>query len=279
MLITHEEMRAMNRIQTDILREVAAVCKALNLQFFMVHGSLLGTVRNHGFIPDDDDIDICMPRKDYEIFMKEAQRMLPKNLFVQNHMTDTDYPLEFGKVRDNDTTYIVEVSKHIRMNHGMFIDVFPLDYIYTGKWKKKAISVKCKLLNMRLTSAMELQTTPAKKAVRFIAKVLYPNYHKAQRSLDRLNSGASKNETLKITGGKLAERALPEKWFFPAKKDIFEGIEVYIPSDSEAYLTHIYGDYKNRTLLENKHNDDHYIEVNACVVDTKKPYTSYINIK
>lgn len=279
MLITHDEMRAMNRIQTDILREVAAACRALDLRFFMVHGSLLGTVRHHGFIPDDDDIDICMPRKDYEVFMKEAQRMLPKNLFVQNYKTDPDYPLEFGKVRDNDTTYIVEVSKNIRMNHGMFIDVFPLDYVYPGNLKRKAISLKCKLLNMRLTSAMELKASPVKKAVRLIAKVLYPNYHKAQRSLDRLNSGAPENDTLKVTGGKLAERALPKKWFFPAEKELFEGIEVYIPADSDAYLTHIYGDYKNRTLLEYKQNDDEYIEVNACVVDTKKSYTAYTNVK
>ena len=276
MLITHEQMRTMNRVQTDILREVAAVCRELRLTFFMVHGSLLGTVRNHGFIPDDDDIDICMPRKDYEVFMAQAQRLLPKNLFVQNYRTDSEYPLEFGKVRNCDTAYIVEVSRNIRMNHGMFIDVFPLDYVYPGKRKRKTVAVKCKLLNMRLTSAMELPSTPLRRMVRSFTKILYPDYHKAQRACDRLNAGAPENDTVKVSGGKLAERAMPAKWFFPPKKDVFEGIEVMIPADHDAYLTHIYGDYRNRTLVENKHSDDAFIEVNAYIVDAEKSYTSYI---
>lgn len=276
MLITHEEMRTMNRVQTGILREVAAVCRDLNVRFFMVHGSLLGTLRCHGFIPDDDDIDICMPREDYEIFLEKAQSMLPGYLFVQTNTTDSEYPLSFAKVRDSRTTYIVEASRKIPMNHGMFIDIFPLDFAYPSKLTRKAADFRRKLLDLRITSVMDLHTSAVKRAARFMARCIYPDYHKAQRRRDALNSRAPQGKLVNMTGGKGVERAMPAEWFFPPKKDVFEGLEVFTPSDCDAYLTHIYGDYRSRTLVESKRSDDRYIEVNACVVDADKPYTYYL---
>lgn len=62
--------------QLEILKEFIRVCNDLHLQYFLVEGSMLGAVRHKGFIPWDDDIDVAIPREDYEIFLKEANSKL-----------------------------------------------------------------------------------------------------------------------------------------------------------------------------------------------------------
>ena len=81
----------MNRIQgklLEIAKEYIKVCEKLHLRYFALGGTALGAMRHNGFIPWDDDIDFCMPREDYDIFVKEGQKLLPEHLFIQAHETE-----------------------------------------------------------------------------------------------------------------------------------------------------------------------------------------------
>lgn len=84
---------------------------------------------------------------------------------------------------------------------------------------------------------------------------------------------------VRISGGKPKEQGIPKSWFETAEKGVFEGVDVWIPGGYSSYLTKIYGDYENRTLLENKEVNDKGVEINACIVDVSKPYTEYVNFK
>ena len=132
-------MTELQKIELDILKSVIDICDELNLKYYLVCGSALGAVKYNGFIPWDDDIDIGLPREDYEIFIQKAQAMLPEYYFLQNYNTDKNFPLFMTKIRDSRTTFVEMQFQNIDMHHGVYIDVFPLDG-YPNK--RKAIKKK-----------------------------------------------------------------------------------------------------------------------------------------
>src|SRR5574344_610969 len=81
-LISDDEIKSLKVIEVQLLDEFVRVCDLLHLTYFLCAGTLLGAVRHQGFIPWDDDIDVQMPRKDYEIFAKEASALLNSNYFL-----------------------------------------------------------------------------------------------------------------------------------------------------------------------------------------------------
>ena len=242
----------------------------------MVHGSLLGTIRDHKFVPDDDDIDIAFFRKDYEIFMKEAPDLLEKHYFVQTCNSDSGYPLEFGKIRDSRTTYIIEEARHLKMNHGIYIDVFPIDNCKDNGIQARLYELKYKLLNMRIAAIYDLSgESILKKIVRFGTKLIFPSHSYAIRLRERLLTSCCESEYVRISGGKAAEQHIPMSWFEKVIPNVFEGLAVFVPGEYDKYLTQIYGDYHNRTLTEGKISNSESIEINACIVDAEVSYKEF----
>ncbi len=278
MILSYEDMAKINAVQTEMLRDVTEVCKKLNIRYFMVHGSLLGTVRNSRFVPGDDDIDIAFLRKDYELFIAKAPEFLDKNYFIQSNTTEDSYPLEFAKLRDSRTTYIIESAKHLPINHGVYIDIFPMDnYPVRNKISSKLFGLRFKLLKFRVRSVWNLPDTSfAKKLVSLAAKIYCPSTKAAIKQIDKMLISEKESNLVRVSGGKPKEQGMPAEWFADTEEGIFEGVKVWVPKGYSEYLTKIYGDYKNRTLLENKESNDEGVEVNACVVDVTKPYTEYI---
>ena len=83
-------MNELQKCQFEILKEFIKVCKENNLQYYLVGGTCLGAVRHKGFIPWDDDIDVAMPRKDFNKFVA-LQDKFPKHLFIQTYKTDKNF--------------------------------------------------------------------------------------------------------------------------------------------------------------------------------------------
>lgn len=123
-------MTELQEIEFGLLQQFLSICEQLNLTYYLVCGSALGAAKYSGFIPWDDDIDVALPRKDYEIFCREAPEILPEWCFLQNYHSDPQYYLLGSKLRDSRTTYIEMMAEHLKINHGVFIDIFPLD----GQW-------------------------------------------------------------------------------------------------------------------------------------------------
>ena len=117
----------LKKIEIELLLSFIEITKKYNLKYFLLGGTCLGAVRHNGFIPWDDDIDVGLPREDYEVFLKVAQAELPENVFLQNGNTDPEYTLNFAKLRNSDTTFMEQSFKNYKINHGVYIDVFPLD--------------------------------------------------------------------------------------------------------------------------------------------------------
>ncbi len=109
----------------DIALAFHDVCLRHGLRYYMIDGTLIGAVRHRGFIPWDDDMDLAMPRPDYEVLTAHAREWLPAPLEFVSHDTDPDYPLHFGKIQDASTTLVER--PHLYYLGGAYIDIFPID--------------------------------------------------------------------------------------------------------------------------------------------------------
>lgn len=118
-----------------ILLAVDKVCKERNLRYYIMAGTMLGAIRHEGFIPWDDDLDIGMPRADYNLLIESASEWLPRPYEMVCAENDEEYPLPFAKIQDADTTLIERM--HLKYLGGVYLDVFPLDGVPAGRIRQR----------------------------------------------------------------------------------------------------------------------------------------------
>lgn len=124
-----EEMKKVRAVQLDLLDTFSHVCETNDLRYFLDGGTLLGAVRHRGFIPWDDDIDVIMPRKDYDKLCKIAEQVFQWPYFFQTSMTEEDLFRMHAQLRNSQTTGFIPQDKNKNINKGIFIDIFVLDGI------------------------------------------------------------------------------------------------------------------------------------------------------
>lgn len=129
--VVSAEMKKVWAVELDLLNEFSRVCEKYGLRWFAHAGTMLGAVRHQGFIPWDDDIDVVMPRSDYDRMCKLASVEFSYPYFFQCDDTDRYFARSFSRLRNSDTTAILENERGYRypFNQGIFIDIFPLDHI------------------------------------------------------------------------------------------------------------------------------------------------------
>lgn len=123
-----DKMKKIWNVELAMLDEVDRLCKQYNLKYFLVHGSLLGAVRHKGFIPWDDDLDIAMPRADYDKFLVIAREELQEPLSIHTTLTETDnFWGSYARIRNKNTTAIAPHNLGHTGNKGIWIDILPYD--------------------------------------------------------------------------------------------------------------------------------------------------------
>lgn len=124
--ISHE-MKEVWAVTIDIAQHLVDVCQRHGLQCWMDSGTLLGAVRDGGFIPWDDDIDFVMLRKDYDCLVKIAAEEFQSPYFFQTTYSDEDYYCGHAQLRRTDTSAINRTQLNKRHCQGIFVDIFVLD--------------------------------------------------------------------------------------------------------------------------------------------------------
>lgn len=124
-------MKKVWAVELDLLNEFSRVCSAHGLKWFVHAGTMLGAIRHQGFIPWDDDIDVIMPRDDYERLCKLGASEFSHPYFFQNEETDRYFARPFSRLRNSETTAVFANDWAYRypFNQGIFIDIFPIDYV------------------------------------------------------------------------------------------------------------------------------------------------------
>lgn len=130
--------------EREILDVIHKVCSENGLRYSLAYGTLIGAVRHKGFIPWDDDIDLMMPREDYEKLLAIWAQEAPKGYILQNIRTDPDFTQSFTKIRKDHTTFLQSESERGKHYHkGVFVDIFPGDRVAPGKLGRTVQYIAC----------------------------------------------------------------------------------------------------------------------------------------
>ena len=274
-------------VELDLLNEFIRICEENKLRYFVCGGTLLGTIRHKGFIPWDDDIDVMMPRKDYEKLCKIADRF-EKPYFFQTEYTDPGSLRGHAQLRNSKTTAILnsESNTGFKFNQGVFIDIFPLDNLPDDPKQRKAYTKK--VMSMRKCMLM-FRNVPARKAleknkIKRIAKYtaapvlktinkLFKIDHKLYAKYERLMKKYNRTKTRDVAFANFLNQGDRFVWnksvlFAGTENGNFEMLKVRIPKLYDEVLQQSYGDWHQLVKGASVHG--------GLIVDVQKPYTHYI---
>ena len=242
------EELAISEIQTRafvVLKHVASFCEERGLNYSLAYGTLIGAVRHRGFIPWDDDIDIIMPRSDYDVFIssyEDSRFPMIKGDGLSNHLhvvvSDSETVVAFDSQYDS---YFYK--------GGIWVDIFPIDLVPDDKLKyesiKRRIKISCKLQHLA-----ELSITRKKMLVSFflylIHLLLSPFKDGFGKYADKLMIKSSKsgsNTCANLSLWYLNYPPFPKKWMDTYVNLYFEGKEFKVLSEYDFFLRRVYGDY------------------------------------
>ena len=252
----------LHSVQLDLLVKFDQICNENGLTYFLDSGTALGAVRHSGFIPWDDDVDVAMPRADYNKLLELGERGLPDNLYLQTYKTDSAYMMPFAKIRLGDTFFpdkYVEKMKY----QGIYIDVFPYDYVPNDPNKAcRRIKISSYLYYFSVFSRRDY---PGKKYfLKVFTSLLHRLSIKKVRKLHELYDrfcvkyNTKRTKVLTCFCWRMSQRhtyLFDESELFPTKRMLFEGKELSMMNNPHYYLTKMFGDYN--TLPPEKNRKTH----------------------
>ena len=256
------QVHAVQKADLILLREFDRVCRKLKIGYFICGGTMLGYMRNGGFIPWDDDIDIAMLRADYDRFLAEAQAELGEKFFLQTRETDPRIPYLFSKVRMNGTEYVTSYSDSRDYHKGICLDLFPFDYLPDKPEKCDGyIQEVLALAGAHNDVAIHQFTDEPSKIIprneleeKYLEeqKNLLETYWKTDLQTTQqayLAAATRYNAEAEEKGYTVVASFVPSFTYIdlgdllPYQRGMFEDVEVSVPKRPDVFLTMQYGDY------------------------------------
>lgn len=234
-------------VEQEILDVIHKICIDNNLRYSLAYGTLLGAVRHGGFIPWDDDIDIMMPREDYEEFLKIWNDLMPDNYVCQNNHTDCDFPNNFSKIRKNNTTFLqTEQERDKHYHKGIFVDVFPGDRVADGLISNVLQYIAC-AVNLLYVKGYTSGTRGVIGCIErfmlsFSPKTRAIIKNKSEEYIRKWNEKENRKWFFPCTI-KSAKEYFPSNLFSDMKSISFCGKEYCCIGDTDEYLRLCYGEY------------------------------------
>jgi len=257
------EQAKLNQLQSHLLEMMKAfhtICEDNNLTYYLLYGTLLGAVRHGGFIPWDDDIDVGMPREDYDKLMNLPPESFPNNLVpITKWFGQEKGSFLYAKLVDTKTTLIESVEE--RQIGGIFIDIFPID----GGGKTKLTAYIKMIVSRIFSSIMRLnyKQIKHKNKLKRIGQLLFKNFnnekiYKLANNFLKLNSFSKSRYCLNfIDCFNFKEIVLKEVYGIPTLYE-FEDSKFYGPRDAHTLLINTYGDYQKLPPIENRKSHHYY---------------------
>lgn len=260
----------------EVMDVFHAFCKEQGLTYYMLGGTMLGAYRHQGFIPWDDDIDIGMPRKDYEKLLKLADRV-PEGFGVRHHRLESGIPYAFAHFEDKNTTYIEQRRSKDTYMGGVYLEIFPLDIAPAGRLFRLVKSYQVRfykriLYGLILDYNQKKRTFPKSLIIKGI-RLLF-DVDKTTKRLDCCikNEEGSSGIYSNLLGHWGIKEDVAEETFGTPQKYSFEGRSYYGVAKPETYLSCLYGeDYMIPPSEEEKEKGRHP----AAYMNLELPYRLY----
>lgn len=246
-------IKDVREVQVDILKNLQRVCSDYDLRHFAIYGTLLGIIRNEDYIPWDDDIDIAMPRKDYNQLLKldREEHVFGKTLFLQNMYSDSKcFFGGYSKLRKNGTLGITKQNRGRECHNGIWIDIFPIDNriqdIYKLCRQHKRIHFYQRLLFHKVYGRNGIYSKDNSWSwfCFWYSKIFKYNFLCSQldRAIQKYNLEETAKQSVFARIMNLASiPAFPRECFSKNGVGHFHGIEVNIPIVAEECLNVIWG--------------------------------------
>lgn len=226
-------------------------CKEYELKYFLLGGCVIGAIRHNGFIPWDDDIDVMMPRRDYERMLRLWKTYESNERFLMLKTDgDTFTGNCFATLVDTSATMVKENQKDIDVPHGIVTDVFPLDGCPDGKFKRYLQYYHAMMYSLYMT---EVVPTNHGKLIRFVGSVLLklvPSrkrrtkiWKKHERKMTRYSFNTHEKCTELCAGPHYMLNEYPQRAFADVIYHEFEGMQFPIPQGYDTYLKMAFGNY------------------------------------
>jgi len=142
------QLRKLQLTQVEILKVIDKLCRKYDIPYSLYAGTLLGAVRHKGFIPWDDDLDICMSRENYNRFQQAWETDKPEGYLLQNKENAPDFTQSFTKIRKVNSTCQLKVEIGLQYHMGIYVDVFPVDRFPEGKLRQLEFRLNCMLYQL-----------------------------------------------------------------------------------------------------------------------------------
>ncbi len=266
-MITKKELELLQKTELNILKDFHDFCLANNLRYYLIGGALLGVARYNGFIPWDDDIDVVMPREDYERLKAIWKNKENGKYFLQNSQTDSKFSRCIMKLRKNGTILEEAGTVNVKMNKGIYIDIFPFDYI-SDKSDKKVIKRAKKIRKLMSLRAIKSGYKGRHMFIKTMIRVLLfwlPTswIDKKIDYLCTLENNKSRNyAVLYLHNYDYFHQVHSIDVFGEGVLGKFEGDEFYCPQKTDEFLSKVFGsDYIKEPPVEKQVNPHNYMNI------------------
>lgn len=264
-------LKRVQQYEMSILKDFIDVCEEYNLTYFALAGTGIGALRHKGFIPWDDDIDVGLPRKDYEKLLEVFEQKYSDKYQIGNAEHMENYPLMTTRIMIRGTKFVEEPLKNVKCDLGIFLDVYAFDNAAVDEkgFKRQALTAWfwSKILILRHIAYPVLPFSGLKKklahlvcAVAHGMLVLFrisPRwiYQQCKKASCRYNDVETKRIAYFCDTSPYINIIDKEK-SYPLIELEFEGIQLKFPKDLHDMLTFTYGDYMKLPPVEKRKN--HY---------------------
>lgn len=269
-----EYLKKIHEVEVEILDEIVRICNLHKLNYYLIGGTLLGAVRHKGFIPWDDDLDIVMPRNDYDKFCKLCQFELDEKYMLHNIDTDKKYWLPFAKIRKKNTLFNEKNISTIDAPKGIYVDIFPLDNaICKNSLEQKIRTKKIKAISSVIYFKRGLNLKYKPKTV-LLSVILFPFSIRVlskwqiklmtkqnKRDCNYYVNFGSNYDTVKQT--------ILKSKYEPSTEVTFEGKKYKTLGDYEFFLKRIYGENYMQLPPVEKRVTHQPIEISFDLTDGK----------
>lgn len=256
-LVLGIDIKSIQKIEVEILLEFDRICQKYDLKYQLYAGTLIGAVRHKGFIPWDDDIDVCMLRADYNKFLSLVDHELKDDYFFQSYQTDLAYLNKFAKIRKNKTLFVERSVKDLAMHRGIYIDIFALDNIdydsLKGKYQLFLLRAIDSFLKYRLRNRYQSLRPGFKRSKAklkyYLIQLIPISRLTMERRILKIMTRFNHKKTKYVADLANPSKGVLEK--FMVRRQVvddsidcdFEGYRFPIPRAYDEVLTNAYGDY------------------------------------
>lgn len=255
--VTAEQLRQIQLTELEMLVEVDRICRKCGIHYNIIAGTLLGAVRNGGFISWDDDADVALLRPEYEKFRVACETELDTSRFYfQDHRNTPGYRWGYGKLRRKETLFLREHQEHMPYEQGIFIDIFPLDNVPDNYILRCLHNFHCFCIRKALWS--EVGKIADKSALmrmfyRLISRIPLPAIFSHYEAFAKRGNMAHTKMVRILTFPTPNDAYGYEKAWYEHSEDIrFEGTIFQGIKDYDAYLSFKFGKYMELPPMEER---------------------------